>query len=107
MMNAAAYEEAMIDWSMRSYTITFLITAVFYVYFLTQHDGQTPGKTVMGIRIVRKDGRPLNMWDALVRSILGYTISTHFLLLGYLWMLWDDEKQTWHDKMVNIIVIQE
>ncbi|MFM8387932.1 MAG: RDD family protein, partial [Actinomycetota bacterium] len=25
-------------------------------------------------------------------------------LLGYLWMLWDSEKQTWHDKMVSSVV---
>jgi len=27
------------------------------------------------------------------------------LLIGYLWMLWDDEKQTWHDKVVGSVVV--
>jgi hypothetical protein len=26
--------------------------------------------------------------------------------LGYLWMLWDDQKQTWHDKIVDSAVIR-
>jgi uncharacterized RDD family membrane protein YckC len=26
-------------------------------------------------------------------------------LLGYLWMLWDSEKQTWHDKAANAVVV--
>ena len=26
-------------------------------------------------------------------------VSAVVLLLGYLWMLWDPEKQTWHDKV--------
>ncbi|MEY4173609.1 MAG: hypothetical protein RI900_774, partial [Actinomycetota bacterium] len=32
-------------------------------------------------------------------------ISTALFYLGYLWMLWDGEKQTWHDKVVGSIVI--
>jgi hypothetical protein len=27
-------------------------------------------------------------------------------LLGYLWALWDERKQTWHDKVVNSIVVR-
>ncbi len=27
------------------------------------------------------------------------------LLLGYLWMLWDPEKQTWHDKLATTVVV--
>ena len=26
-------------------------------------------------------------------------------LLGYLWMLWDRERQTWHDKFANAVVV--
>jgi uncharacterized RDD family membrane protein YckC len=26
-------------------------------------------------------------------------------LLGYLWMLWDKERQTWHDKFANSVVV--
>ena len=26
-------------------------------------------------------------------------------LLGYFWMLWDREKQTWHDKFANDVVV--
>lgn len=27
--------------------------------------------------------------------------------LGYLWMLWDEKKQTWHDKAANTVVVYE
>ena len=27
------------------------------------------------------------------------------LFLGYFWMLWDREKQTWHDKMAGSVVV--
>ena len=37
---------------------------------------------------------------------LGSMISGWIFYLGYLWMLWDSEKQTWHDKMVSSVVIR-
>jgi hypothetical protein len=39
-----------------------------------------------------------------VRWIVGY-ISFAVILIGYLWMLWDGEKQTWHDKAANDVVV--
>jgi uncharacterized RDD family membrane protein YckC len=34
------------------------------------------------------------------------TADSHFVfLLGYSWMLWDSEKQTWHDKAANSVVV--
>lgn len=32
-------------------------------------------------------------------------VSAIVSLLGYLWMLWDNEKQTWHDKMARSVVV--
>jgi uncharacterized RDD family membrane protein YckC len=26
--------------------------------------------------------------------------------MGYMWMLWDPERQTWHDKMAGSIVVR-
>ena len=47
--------------------------------------GQTPGKRVMGVRVLRTDGTRLNVGNALRRQI-GYWISTIFYL-GFLWIL--------------------
>jgi uncharacterized RDD family membrane protein YckC len=32
-------------------------------------------------------------------------VSAAPIFLGYLWMLWDDDKQTWHDKVVRSRVV--
>jgi uncharacterized RDD family membrane protein YckC len=40
----------------------------------------------------------------LVRE-LGRILSAIPFYLGYLWMLWDPEKQTWHDKLVRSVVV--
>ena len=41
-----------------------------------------------------------------VGRLVGSFVSGWFFYLGYLWMLWDSEKQTWHDKMVSSVVIR-
>jgi uncharacterized RDD family membrane protein YckC len=43
----------------------------------------------------------------LVREIVGKTISGAVFLLGYLWILFDRERQGWHDKLANTYVVQE
>ena len=37
--------------------------------------------------------------------LIGRYISGFVCYLGYLWMLWDKEKQCWHDKMANDVVV--
>ncbi|MFN7210320.1 MAG: RDD family protein [Aggregatilineales bacterium] len=80
-------------------------STLYYIYFLTNRDGQTPGKAAMGIRIVRLDGQPLTAWDAILRNVIGYTISALILLIGYLWVLIDDKRQGWHDKLARTVVV--
>jgi uncharacterized RDD family membrane protein YckC len=65
--------------------------------------GQTPGKRVMGVRIVRTDGQRLK-WGNAIRREVGYGIST-ILFLGYLWVLVDNRRQGWHDKLAGTMVV--
>ncbi len=83
-----------------------LTSALYYVYFLTNRDGQTPGKAALGIRIVKLNGARLTAWDAILRNVIGYTISAFFLLLGYLWILVDGRRQGWHDKLARTVVVK-
>jgi uncharacterized RDD family membrane protein YckC len=65
--------------------------------------GQTPGKRVMGVRIVRTDGGRVG-WGNAIRREIGYVIS-YVLFLGYLWILVDNRRQGWHDKLAGTLVI--
>ncbi len=65
--------------------------------------GQTPGKRVLGVRIVRTDGKRLNLWNAL-RRVIGYIVSS-ILFLGYLWILFDNRRQGFHDKLAGTMVV--
>ncbi|MBT2387573.1 RDD family protein [Streptomyces sp. ISL-11] len=68
--------------------------------------GQTPGKKMMNISVVReRDGQPTGFGMAFVRNLAHFVDSICFNL-GYLWPLWDDKKQTFADKMVGTVVIR-
>ncbi len=66
--------------------------------------GRTPGKRIMGLRIVRTDGKRLGWVRAVIRYV-GYWISFFCLLLGYLWVLVDGRRQAWHDKLADTFVV--
>jgi uncharacterized RDD family membrane protein YckC len=84
--------------------IGFLVTIGYFTYFHGS-TGQTPGDAALSIRIVDKDnGQPIGYGRAFVRWLVSI-VSGIVILLGYLWMLWDSEKQTWHDKAANDVVI--
>src|SRR5690606_21264878 len=57
--------------------IGLLLGVGYHWYFLTQQRGQTPGKMVMNIRVIKTDGSALTGTDAAVRC-LGYYLNTAF-----------------------------
>lgn len=66
--------------------------------------GQTLGKRALGVRVLDlRGGGSIGYGRALVRY-LSRILSALPLFLGYLWMLWDGEKQTWHDKLSTSVV---
>jgi uncharacterized RDD family membrane protein YckC len=85
--------------------LNLLIDVAYFGYFEGGPAGQTLGKRALGIRVIDlRAGGPIGHGRAVVRY-LGRIISTIPLLLGYWWMLWDSERQTWHDKFAGSIVV--
>lgn len=85
--------------------IGLIIGAAYYWYFLTRQDGQTPGKRIMKIRVVKVDGSPIDDTTAVLRY-LGYYISSAIFMLGWLLALVDENRQTLHDKIVSTYVVK-
>jgi uncharacterized RDD family membrane protein YckC len=68
--------------------------------------GQTWGRKVMNVKVVDKNTmQPIGFGRAVGRTLFAWLFSGSFCWLGYLWMLWDNDKQTWHDKVVGSVVI--
>jgi uncharacterized RDD family membrane protein YckC len=65
---------------------------------------ETPGDMLMGLRIVRTDGKRMNLRCALLRY-LGCLLAALPLFLGFLWILVDDRRQGWHDKIAGTYVL--
>ena len=59
-------------------------------------------------RVFPIPGAPqMNTGRTVAKFTIGRYISGLICYLGYLWMLWDREKQCWHDKTANSVVVPE
>ncbi len=68
--------------------------------------GQSPGKIAIGIKIVKMDGTPVGFGTTLLREVIGKIVSAIILLLGYIWILFDGQRQGWHDKIASTYVVK-
>jgi uncharacterized RDD family membrane protein YckC len=50
--------------------IVFLIFSGYFAFFEWIWKGQTPGKRLLKLRVIREDGRPVTFWEAAVRNLL-------------------------------------
>jgi uncharacterized RDD family membrane protein YckC len=80
----------------------YLLTSILYDITFWLLSGQTPGKRVLGVRVMRADGKRMGLGNALRRQV-GYWISAIFFL-GFLWILFDNRRQGFHDKLAGTIV---
>jgi uncharacterized RDD family membrane protein YckC len=78
-------------------------------------NGQTLGKQVVGIRVVRDSGEPFGFWWAVLREVvlkqLAVNIASSIIpiipwFLTYFWPLWDDENRTLYDMAASTHVIR-
>lgn len=85
--------------------LNIVLGAAYFIALEGSASGQTVGKRAMGIRVIDFDtGGPVGYGRAAIRYI-GRFLSGIVFALGYLWMLWDQQKQTWHDKMATTVVV--
>ena len=81
----------------------FWTSAIGFTYhwlMIGLNNGQTIGKKVCGIRILKPDGTPVDLGNAAGRAGMAL-VSGIALYLGYLWAAWDRERRTWHDMVAN------
>lgn len=75
-------------------------------YFIYFHGagGQTPGKILLQLKVIRTTGENLTYGIAFLRWI-GYIISSIPFYLGFFWIIIDGRKQGWHDKLAGTVVV--
>jgi uncharacterized RDD family membrane protein YckC len=80
-------------------TLTTLLVIGYFTFFWTLV-GFTPGKAILGLKILRKNGAKISFGRSVLR-FFSYWISAIPLFLGFLWVLWDPKRQGWHDKIAG------
>jgi len=80
-----------------------ILMIVYYVGFWSL-TGRTPGKWVLGLRVVGSDGEPPRLGRSFIR-LFGYVVSALAFWMGYLWVLVDNDRQAWHDHMAHTWVV--
>jgi uncharacterized RDD family membrane protein YckC len=78
------------------------VSLVYFVFFWTAV-GSTPGMWLFGLRVTKMDGTRIGFFRAVVRWF-AYGVSALFFGLGYLWVIFDDRHQAWHDKIARTLV---
>jgi len=78
--------------------------AFYFTMFTALWQGQTPGKKIMGIKVLQLDGTPLSLWDSFGRYG-GYGAGIATGLLGFMQIYWDPNRQAIHDKISATVVI--
>jgi uncharacterized RDD family membrane protein YckC len=100
--------------------LVYMLYAVLLLTRRGEHNGQTLGKQRLGLRVIRNDGKPVDIRTALLREGLVKTLpgvlsgisalvalaSTFFSLLDYLWPLRDKENRAIHDLVAETHIVQ-
>ena len=83
----------------------FLIGLAGYGALMWKLKGTTIGGIVCNLRVVRTDSRDIEWETAIVRALSCF-LSLIPAGLGFIWMVFDNNRQTWHDKIAGTVVVR-
>ena len=92
--------------------LVFLIFSGYFIFFEWLWNGQTPGKRLLKLRVIREDGRPITLWEAVARNLLrifdaipgvGFPVYS----LGLISIFLSSRDQRFGDMFAGTVVIRE
>lgn len=83
----------------------WIVALAGYGALMWKIKGTTIGGIVCGLKVVRRDGADLN-WDTAIVRALGCFLSMVVAGLGFLWIVFDEDRQAWHDKIAGTLVVR-
>ncbi len=88
--------------------VNFMIFFGYFILFEAFWHGQTPGKAMMGIRVVRDGGFPLEFWGALVRNVIRIAeLAMAFYAVSAITAILSDENKRIGDYAAVTIVVRD
>ena len=92
--------------------VLFLVFAGYFIVFEWLWNGQTPGKRLLKLRVIREDGRPLTLWEAVARNLLricdavpGFVLPVYSI--GLITIFMSSRDQRIGDIFAGTVVIRE
>ncbi|MEO5859369.1 MAG: RDD family protein [Pyrinomonadaceae bacterium] len=92
--------------------VLFLLFSGYFAFFEWWWDGQTPGKRLMKLRVIREDGRPITLWEAIARNLLrifdaipGFVLPAYSV--GLIVVFLNSRDQRVGDMFAGTVVIRE
>ncbi len=111
--SSAQFLQEMPKWTVAVLIIVlFLIFSGYFVLFEWLWNGQTPGKRLLKLRVIREDGRPITLWEALARNLLrifdavpGFVLPVYSV--GLITIFMNKRDQRIGDMFAGTVVIRE
>lgn len=92
--------------------VVFLLFSGYFIFFEWLWNGQTPGKRLMKLRVIREDGRPITLWEAIARNLLrifdaipGFVVPIYSV--GLITIFFNSRDQRVGDLFAGTVVIRE
>jgi uncharacterized RDD family membrane protein YckC len=86
--------------------LIFFIIYIGYFTYLEGSQGQTVGKMITKIKVVREDGKPIDMNQAFRRNILRIIDGIFVYLIGAILIWRSDKKQRLGDSIAKTVVVK-
>jgi uncharacterized RDD family membrane protein YckC len=100
--------DAEVTWPVLKVTFSYIgIIGTLYFILMTKFLGQTVGKMLFGLTVVRKDGKPLDWLTVLFREGVGRFLAQYVFHLGFLWAAFHPRKNGWHDLIADTYVVYD
>jgi uncharacterized RDD family membrane protein YckC len=105
-----AGEAAVVAGIVLGYLVLLVVVATYYTYLHGNERGQTWAKSLLGIRVRDEaTGGRIGYGRAFARWLMPLLFWNFFFIPGVLdglWPLWDEKRQSWHDKIVRSVVVR-
>jgi len=82
-----------------------LLATAYATFFAVLWNGATPGRKLLGLKLVNKEGHSIGFLQASLRSLFSL-LSFGLALSGFWWALFDKRRQTFHDKCAGTFVVR-
>ena len=87
--------------------VIFIITWGYFIYFETIWNGTTPGKRIMGLRVIRDGGFPVDFRAVVIRNLLRAVDMLPSLYgIGFVCVIWHDQYKRLGDIAAGTIVVR-